>query len=197
VDELLAECLLHGGMLLGVHEHHTVLIEQALITFDRDHEVALVLEGQPGAAIGQQIGVGSGRHVESRPHPLAYILVPRTLLDLDVETRNIPKVQLCLMRARTIAARNKRSLLVPDRFECRHNVLRPLYARRVGLRSNENEVVVHYGIALHSLAFGEELFLLGLCMDEYHVCIATSSGVERLAGALCDNFDIDTSLGLE
>ena len=43
---------------------------------------------------------------------------------------------------------------------------------------------LQYRIPLHSLAFGEEFFLRGLCMHEHHVCITTPSYVERSAGAL-------------
>src|SRR5215469_10109155 len=101
------------------------------------------------------------------------------------------------MRAGTVAARDEGSILVFDGFESGYNVLRALHARGVGLRSNQNEIVVHYRIPSHPLAFGEELLLRGLCMNKHHVSIATPSGVERLACALRDDFYFDPGFSLE
>ena len=49
------------------------------------------------------------------------------------------------MCAGVIAARHEHGVLDFDRFERGQNVLRPLYAREIGPRSHENEIVIHYG----------------------------------------------------
>ena len=35
---------LHVRMLLRIHEHHAVLIEEPLVAFDEDREIAAILE---------------------------------------------------------------------------------------------------------------------------------------------------------
>jgi tetratricopeptide (TPR) repeat protein len=44
-DELLAKLLLHRRVLDRVYQHHAVLVEQLLVTLDRNDQVAAVLEG--------------------------------------------------------------------------------------------------------------------------------------------------------
>ena len=61
VDERLAELLLHVRMLGRIHQDDAVLVEQPVVALDHDVEVAAVLERQPGAAVGQHIGVGRRR----------------------------------------------------------------------------------------------------------------------------------------
>ena len=68
---------------------------------------------------------------------------------------------------------------------------------RVRLRSDEDEVVVHDGEALHAVALGEELLLGGSRVHEHHVGIAAAREVERLAGAERDDAHLDAGLLLE
>src|SRR3982074_1467026 len=44
VDEHLAEILLDARMLVRVHQHHAVLIEQALVACDENRKIAAILE---------------------------------------------------------------------------------------------------------------------------------------------------------
>src|SRR5258708_2355312 len=57
VDEGLAQLVLHVRMLCRIHQDDAVLVEQLVVAFDRDGEVAAVLEREPGAAIGERVGV--------------------------------------------------------------------------------------------------------------------------------------------
>src|SRR2546423_4125560 len=52
VDELLPGCRLYMRTLRGIHQHDAILIEQPLVAFDQDRQIALVLEIDPGTAIG-------------------------------------------------------------------------------------------------------------------------------------------------
>ena len=61
IDELLAEFLLDVRMLVRIHQHDAVLVEHALVAFDHDLQFALVLEMNPGAAVGQHIGIAGAR----------------------------------------------------------------------------------------------------------------------------------------
>ena len=63
--------------------------------------------------------------------------------------------------------------------------------------SDQDEVVVHHRLALEPEALGDEFLLLRPGMDEDDVGIAAPAGVERLAGALRDDADLDAGLRLE
>src|SRR5882757_5884163 len=63
IDKSLAELSLHGGIFFRVHQHDAILIEQPLVAFDHDLEIAAVLEGYPGAAVGQYIAVHTTRRI--------------------------------------------------------------------------------------------------------------------------------------
>src|SRR5207245_10046188 len=56
VDELLTEILFHIRMFLRIHQHHAILVEQALVARDQNREVGTVLERQPGSTIGEDVG---------------------------------------------------------------------------------------------------------------------------------------------
>ena len=70
---------------------------------------------------------------------------------------------------------------VADRLERGEHVLAALDLGRIGLRPDQDEVVVHDVEALHAEAVGDELLLLGLGVHEDDVGIAAAAGVERLA----------------
>ena len=101
------------------------------------------------------------------------------------------------MGAGLVAARNEVGALGPDRTKRCNDVLRSLDAGRVALRADQDEVVVHHGVALDAKAFGEKLFLCGFCVDEHDVGIATARGIERLPRALRHHLHVDAGPGLE
>src|SRR6185312_16301325 len=111
-----------------------------------------------------------------RAHALPDFLVPGTLVLADVDAGDLPEIDLGLMRARLVAARNEIATLRLDRAERGNDVLRSLDARRIALRSEQDEVVVHHRITLDAEAFGEKLFLGRFGVDEHHVGIATARG---------------------
>ena len=57
VDELLTEVFLDARIFRRIHQHHAILVEQALVAFDHDGEIAAVLESEPSAAIRQHVSV--------------------------------------------------------------------------------------------------------------------------------------------
>src|SRR5215467_4260543 len=117
VDEGLAEVLLHIGMLFGIDQHDAVLVEQALVAGHQDLEIAAVLEREPGAAVGEHIGVGGGRGVERRAHALADLLVPGTFLLADVDAGGLPEVEFGDMGTRAVAAGDEGRALGLDRLQ--------------------------------------------------------------------------------
>src|SRR5262249_17858748 len=105
------------GCFSGIDQHDTVLVEQALVAGDENVEIAAVLEREPGAAVGEHIGVGGGGGVERRAHALADLLVPRPLLLADVDTCGLPEVEFGDMSARAVAARDEGRTLGLDRLQ--------------------------------------------------------------------------------
>src|SRR5262245_43874474 len=76
IDECLAQVLLHMRVLGGVHQYHVILVEQPRVALNDDIKFAAVLKGDPCAAIGKHISVGSGGDVERGPHALTDLLAP-------------------------------------------------------------------------------------------------------------------------
>jgi hypothetical protein len=68
---------------------------------------------------------------------------------------------------------------------------------RVGLRADDDEVVVHHLLALDAEAFGDEFLLGRLVMHEDDVGIAAPRHVQRLAGAQRDDAHLDAAGLLE
>src|SRR6266851_7646098 len=107
------------------------------------------------------------------------------------------KVELGLMRARLVAARDERDPFVLECLERGDDILRSLDASRIALRSDQDEVVVHHRVALHAKTFRQEFLLRRFGVDEHNVCVSAAPGIERLAGSLRDDFHIDPSFGFE
>jgi hypothetical protein len=87
-------------------------------------------------------------------------------------------------------------LLVFERLERGDHVL-ALDAGRIVVRPDDDEVVVHHGLAADAEAVGYELLFERSGMNEHDVGVAASRGVKRLAGALGDDLHVDASLLLE
>src|SRR3546814_1083329 len=64
VDEGLAFLHLYMRVLLRVHEDDAVLVEQPFVALDEDFQVLPVLEVEPGAPIGEGVGVHACRSEE-------------------------------------------------------------------------------------------------------------------------------------
>ena len=87
------ELLLHVRVLGWIDQHDAVLVEQALVAFHRDDEIAFVLERNPGAAIRQHIGIAGAGGIQCGAHALADRFVPGSLVLLDVDTGRLPEVE--------------------------------------------------------------------------------------------------------
>jgi hypothetical protein len=84
-----------------------------------------------------------------------------------------------------------------DRLERRDDIPAACDAGRIALRADQDEVVVHDRIALHTRAFGHELLFGRPGVHEHNVGVTAPAGVERLAGALRDHLHVDAGLGFE
>src|SRR5262249_47610850 len=114
-----------------------VLVEQALVAGDEDVEIAAVLEREPGATVGEHIGVGSGRSIERRAHALADLLVSGAFLLADVDAGGLPEVEFGDMGARAVAARDEGRALGLDGLQSLGDVGHALDAGGVALRSDQ------------------------------------------------------------
>src|SRR5262249_49325365 len=197
VDELLAKLLLHMRMLGRINQDDTVLVEQQFVALYRYDEVGLVLERNPSAAVRHHIGSAGCCYVERGTHALPDRFVPRPTLLLDVDADILPEIDFRNMRTGVVAARDEGCALGFNGLQRKGDVPCPLDAGGIVLRSDDDKIVVHHGIALHAKPFRNEFLFCLPGMHENHVGIAAARGVERLAGTLCDDFNIDAGLGLE
>src|SRR5262249_9528700 len=156
--------LLYVWMLFGIDQHDAVLVEQALVAGHEDVEIAAVLEREPGAAAGENAGVGSGRGVERSAPGWADTLVPGTCLLADVDAGDLPEVEFGDMGAGAVAARDEGRALGFDGLQSLGDVGHALDAGRVALRPDQDEIVVHHGVSFDAETVGDEFLLLGLGM---------------------------------
>src|SRR5215204_2974629 len=114
VDERLSEVVLHIRVLGRVHQDDPILVQQALIALDYDGQVAPVLEGEPRASIGEQVGVAGRSHVQGCSHSLADLAIPRASHLTQVDVGHLPKSHFSQVSAREVTPRDERSFLLPD-----------------------------------------------------------------------------------
>jgi hypothetical protein len=55
VNKGLAFYRLYMAVLSQVHKRHAALIEEPLVTFNQDHEISRMLEGEPGSAVSDRL----------------------------------------------------------------------------------------------------------------------------------------------
>src|SRR5215468_3288403 len=197
VDERVAEIDLRFRMLRRVDEHDPVLIEQLLIPFDEDGEVTAILEGEPRAAIGEDVGTHRGRGVQRRPHPRPGFLVPRTLVRLDVDPGRLPIPKLRRVRPAPVGARHERHLRSFDLLQRLEHVLSPGNLRGIRLGPDDHEVVVHDLFVVDTLPLFDELLLCRRIVHEHDVSVAAAAHVERLAGPDGHHANLDPGLLFE
>ena len=109
-------------MFLRIDQHDAILVEQMLVAFDCDDEIAFVLECQPGSTITQNVGIVGRRDVEGRPHPLTYLFVPGASAHGDVDARQLPKIEFGDICTRSIATRYERGGSALDCRKRRENI---------------------------------------------------------------------------
>ena len=102
------------GMLLGIHQGYSVLVEEPRIALDRDQIVALVGEGYPGGAVGHDVGAHARADIERRAHARPGLAVPAApkppvRRPRSPSTARLPPCAFrCHRRARRMAPRPRR-----------------------------------------------------------------------------------------
>src|SRR3954465_8142666 len=129
--ERLAELRLDARMLGRIHQHDSILVEQALVALDGDGEIAAIPKGEPGATIRQDIGVHAGGGVQRRPHPLAGIAVPGTFRARDVDAPHLPELELREIAAAMVTSGHERRFAFKYFFKCRNHILAAAHLGRV------------------------------------------------------------------
>ena len=126
-----------------VDDDHAVLVEEALVALDQDRQIAAILEAEPGAAVGQHIGVGRRGDVERRAHAAAAFLVAGASWP---PARRCPRASSSAARRHWCrCCRRARRTRVDDAGELaeRGDDVLALDAGRIALRADQDEVVVH------------------------------------------------------
>ena len=161
-------------------------------------ELAAVLERQPGAAVGERVGVHAGGGVERRPHARAGLAVPGALVlrrcrcPAAFQSSSSAKCVPLLSPREANGAFAARDLL--KRLRPRPCRRRPSPGRT---SARQDEIVVHHLVAPHAVALGDELLLERPGVHEHHVGVAAPAHVERLAGAERHHAHLDAGLLLE
>src|SRR5262245_61293224 len=119
------------GCFSGLTSMTPYWLNRSLSLGHEDVEIAAVLEREPGAAVGEHVGIGGGRGVERRAHALADLLVPGTFLLADVDAGGLPEVEFGDMGARAVAARDEGRALGLDGLQSLGGVGHTLDAGRV------------------------------------------------------------------
>ncbi len=101
------------------------------------------------------------------------------------------------MGSALVAARDEGLAAGGDRLQRIERAAGGAYFRRIVLRADEDEIVVHHVLAVAAVAFGDELVLGGAVVHEQHVGVAAAADVQRLAGADSDDADLDRGRLLE
>src|SRR6266545_159353 len=197
IDELLREPFLDARMHHRIDEHHAVLVEEAFVAFDQDRKIAAIPECEPGPATGEDVGAHRRRSVERRTHALPGVAIPGALGFVDVDTGGLPQRELGHVRPAAIAARYEWCAGGLEFLQRDDDVLAAAGFRRIGLRADEHEVVVHHRIALDAVTFREKFFLGGASVHEHDVGIAAPRDIEGLARAQGDDADLDAGLSFE
>src|SRR5690349_15775334 len=111
-------------MLLRIHEHHTILVEEAFVAFDEYGEIAAVLEREPGTAIGENVRAHRRCSVQRGSHALPGIPIPGAFLFRDIDACRFPELELGDVRSAAIAARDERRSAILDLFQRSDDILR-------------------------------------------------------------------------
>ena len=106
----------------------------------------------------------------------------------------LPEPQLHPVGAAVVAARGEGRLGRRDLLEGIDGIVVAFDMGGIGLRADDDEVVVHQRLALHAIALGDEFLLAGPVMDEQHVGIALLADLEGLAGPDRDDAHLDAGL---
>lgn len=168
---------------LRADEHDAVLVEKPRIALDEDAQVLAVAEAEPGAAIGQDVGLLRGGGVQRRAHALADLAVPLPAPRHGVHAGLPPQAQLRRMRAAAVAAADEGRARRGDAPQRLAGVADAGDARRVGVRADDDEVVEHHVPPRAAEALRDEALLRRAVVHEDQVRIAAPPDIERLAGA--------------
>jgi hypothetical protein len=162
---------------------HVVPVDELRIALHDNRQRRLVLEAEPGAAVGQRVGGHRGRSVERLPHAAADVAIPAAGAALRIDPGGFPQPQFERVGTAAVAARNECCLRLGDRGEPGHRVVAALDVGGVGIRSDHDEVVPGDLAAADAVPLPNE-FLLGLgVMNQHEIGVAAPRGVERLPGA--------------
>ena len=184
-------------VLLRAYEGDAVLVAEPRIALDQEAQVEPAPHLQPGAAVGERIGLHHRGGVERRPHALAGLAVPGAGGAGGVHPGGRPERALAPVGAAVVASADEGRLHRRDLGERRRCLVRTRDPGRVACGAYHDEVVVHQVEARAAVALRHERLFGGLVVHQEEVGIAVPRKPQRLAGADRDDAHLDPGLGLE
>src|SRR4030081_3398315 len=101
------------------------------------------------------------------------------------------------MRATLVAARDERRFCSFHFPKCLQNILAATDLCRIGVRADQDEIVVHHGEALDAVTLSKKFLFRCARVNEYDVGVATSRKIERLPCPYGHDTHLDPCLLLE
>jgi len=163
-----------------------VLVEQRRVPLEQHRQAELGFQLEVGSPVGQHIGLQAVRHEQDGSHPLTGFDVPPAG---GRDPGLLPQALFHLVGARLVAPRDEPGRTAAHFPEGIRRGRRTLDPGRIRGGAGDDEIVVHDGTAVQSVAVAEELRLQLGIVHEQDVDIAVFTELEGLAGAYGDHVD--------
>ena len=180
-----------------IDQHDAVLVEQLLIAFDHDHQIAAIPERQPGATVSERVSIHGRGRVQRRSHTGSGFAIPGAIAGLRVDAGGFPQAQFCGMRTAFVAARCKWRSRNRDFLVSVDDVLATGDFCGICLRADQYEIVVHHLETLHAETIGHKFLFGHLVMHEHHVGVAATAHVQCLPCSQRHNAHLSAGFFLE
>src|SRR5262249_14997819 len=145
-----------------------------------DWQADALLKGEPRPAVGERVRSPVVGDAEGLAHALARLDVPGPA---RLDPRLLPQALLENVRARLVAAGDEARLRLRDPLEGLDGLGHAFDLRRILLRPDDDEVVVHDEAAIQHLPFGDVATLELGSVGQRHVRLAPGGEGEGLARA--------------
>src|SRR6266516_4094698 len=109
-----------------------------------------------------------------------------------LDASRFPQTKLLPISAAVVAPAGKWSFGGGDLYQSFSRVIEPANTSRIGVRTNDNEIVVHDMAPVDAITISNKLFLPDVIMDQQSVGVAASAHGKRVAGSDSDDINSNT-----
>jgi hypothetical protein len=109
-----------------------------------------------------------------------------------LDASRFPQTKLRTISAAVVAPAGKRSLGGGDLYQSFSRAFEPANTSRIGIRTNDDEIVVHDSAPVNAITISNKLVLPDAIMDQQSVGVAASAHGKRLAGSDSDDMNSNT-----